>query len=149
MVESGGASFSLNSAEFSEFSTSSTVASTITVTGFYSGGGSISQVMTMDNIADGAGPLNDFQTEIFTGNWNNLSSVVFQASGTGTTNSTDLWAIDNISINAPSPNQPHSPSSASVPWAWLFVTVASGSKRVEQHDYRHSSRASFEASVFS
>jgi hypothetical protein len=45
----------------------------VTFTGYLGHGGSISQTVTLDGIADGDGPLSDFETFTFDGRWNHLT----------------------------------------------------------------------------
>ncbi|MCJ8318427.1 MAG: PEP-CTERM sorting domain-containing protein [Colwellia sp.] len=94
--------FSLNSFDIAEFfGIPSGVV--VNVIGNYFGGGSVSLQVTLDQIADGSGALNDFQTVSFDNSWANLSSVTFSA----TAGNDDRWfALDNIVVNAESVPEP-------------------------------------------
>ncbi|MCF6285783.1 MAG: PEP-CTERM sorting domain-containing protein [Candidatus Hydrogenedentes bacterium] len=92
-----GAPFDFSSADFGE-SGDLSIASTVTVTGFYALGGTVSQTVTIDGIFDGAGGVADFQTEVF--NWTGLSLVTFDGSGS---NGDDYYSLDNLNISASAP----------------------------------------------
>jgi hypothetical protein len=93
MTQVGGGVFNLISVDFSEFINLNT-ANLIRVRG--SGGEDIN--VNLDNIADGAGQLDDFQTEVF--NWSDLNWVRFNARGTA---GESWWAFDNIVVSVPEP----------------------------------------------
>ena len=100
MSRVGGGTFSLQAADFSEFFTDDNGhARLIDVTGNFAGGGTIFLVIALDLVADGPGPLNDFQTQLFGPAWTNLVSVQFIAHG----GANDWWAIDNIVTQVPEP----------------------------------------------
>lgn len=68
----------------------------VRVTGFYSGGGSITQLLVLDGIVDGAGGLADFQDFTLTG-FTNLSSVEFE--GVSVTGAEPYaFGIDNVRL---------------------------------------------------
>ena len=93
MSRTTGDIFSLQAIDFAEFFgvPNGTV---VQVTGNVFGGGTLNKTVMLDDIADGAGVLNDFQTETF--NWANLTSTQFVATAGGG----DQWfAIDNIVVN--------------------------------------------------
>ena len=91
-----GATFSLERLEISEFFPPPPNGVTVLVTGNIAGGGTVSRVIVLDEIADGSGPLDDFQTEIFDASWMNLTSVTFDA----ITGGGDRWyALDNIQVD--------------------------------------------------
>lgn len=93
MSQVGGGTFSLGSLDLTEGTGTSQIATTVRVTGFLSGGGSIMTDLTMDLIHDGAGGANDFQSFSFGSGWSSLSSVTFEATaGTGDR----IFALDNI-----------------------------------------------------
>ena len=52
----------------------------VTFAGYLAGGGTISQTVTLDGTADGAGPLIDFETFNFDGRWNRLTMFSVLAS---------------------------------------------------------------------
>jgi hypothetical protein len=52
----------------------------VTFMGYLTGGGTISQTVTLDGIFDGAGPLIDFETFTFDGRWNRLTMFSIVAS---------------------------------------------------------------------
>lgn len=96
----GGGTFSLGTAQLAEgYNSSSGLlslnASTVTVTGFLFGGGTITQTVTLDGITDGPGGAADFQSVVFGAGWTNLTSVLFDGTGGGEA----AWAIDNIGVN--------------------------------------------------
>lgn len=93
MTQIGGSTFNLGTIEFTEFFNLNST-DLITVMG---SGGQI-KVIDLDNIADGAGAGNDFQTETF--NWTNLTSVTFDAQ---TVSGDNWWAFDNINTSIPEP----------------------------------------------
>jgi hypothetical protein len=82
------------------------------VTGNLFGGGTVSRSITLDQIADGGGAANDFQTELFNAAWTNLLNVDFVASG----GANDWWALDNINVN----------QTAAVPEPATFLLLGSG-----------------------
>lgn len=86
----GGGTFELGSIDFTEFF-DATIADLILVTG----SGGQSKIIDLDNIADGAGGANDFQTEYF--NWTGLTYVTFNAQGT---EGDSWWGFDNITLVA-------------------------------------------------
>jgi hypothetical protein len=89
--QNGGA-FSLVSLEASEFFGSPN-GTEVLVTGTDTTGSILTLSFSLDDIGDGSGPLNDFQTINFSSDWQNLSSVKFQASAGGG----ERWyALDNI-----------------------------------------------------
>jgi subtilisin family serine protease len=99
MSAESGNDFRLIELEISEFFDSPNGV-VVSVTGNLQAGGTVNRQIQLDDIADGAGPLNDFQKVSFDSSWSGLSSVVFDAvAGQG-----DRWyALDNlvVSQNAP------------------------------------------------
>lgn len=92
-----GSAFSLFSVDIAEwFAEPST---NIQVTGVYSGGGSVSTNVILDQVWDGVGGVADFETIIFGAGWSSLSSVVFDSIGAGN-GPHQGWAIDNINTSA-------------------------------------------------
>jgi hypothetical protein len=108
---SSGSVFSLNQLDIGELNLSNGLATTVQVTGNYNGGGTISIDVIIDLIADGSGPLVDFQTVNFSSAWSNLDSVTFFTSqGSGFYG----FVLDDIIVN-------DSPSAVPVPaTVWLF-----------------------------
>ena len=104
MSSVSGALFSLNSLDLTEFvGTPNGVQ--VAVTGFLSGGGTVNQLLILDDIADGSGPLNDFQLVNFNSTWSNLTSVSFDATAGGG----DRWyGIDNVTVNETTVPEPTS-----------------------------------------
>jgi hypothetical protein len=51
----------------------------VTFTGYLAGGGTISQTVALDGIKDGTGPLVDFETFTFDGQWNRLTMFTIAA----------------------------------------------------------------------
>jgi len=97
-----GSVFSLNSFDIAEFFGIPNEV-VVNVVGNYFGGGSIALQVTLDQIADGSGVINDFQSVSFDNSWVNLSSVTFSA----TAGTDDRWfALDNIVVNAASVPEP-------------------------------------------
>jgi hypothetical protein len=94
MRRTDSATFDLATIDFAEFLQSNRVSLTITVTGHKFGGGTPVRVITLDQIRDGAGGVNDFQTEAFNADWTNLTSVEFKGAGSQT--GEDYFALDNI-----------------------------------------------------
>ncbi len=94
-----GTAFGLVELEISEFFGAPNGV-VVSVTGNLEGGGTVNRLIQLDDIADGAGPLDDFETVVFDSSWTDLTSVEFDAvSGSG-----DRWyALDNITVphNAP------------------------------------------------
>ena len=84
-------------------------ASSLTVTGFFLNGGSITQTFITDTIGDGPGPNTDFQTFSLVG-FTNLTSVQFLADNNKTV------ALDNINVAG----------SASVPEPATMVLLGTG-----------------------
>lgn len=119
MSVTGGGVFSLSSLDLAEwFSEPSTE---ILVIGNFSGGGSVSTSLIMDQVWDGVGGVADFETFVFNSSWTNLSSVVFDSTGAGN-GPHQGWAIDNIDVSAhPIPG----PSTISVLSAGLLSLLAS------------------------
>lgn len=92
MTQDGGGVFSLLSADLGEDDSGLGSAASITVTGYFFGGGSIVQLVQLD----GNSAL--FQTSNFTG-FTNLLSVVFQGGGNGNPSAiANGFALDNISV---------------------------------------------------
>ena len=94
-----GAVFTLLELDIGEFfGTPNGVA--VDVTGNLEGGGTVNRLIRLDDIADGAGPLDDFETIVFDSSWTGLTSVEFDAvSGGG-----DRWyALDNIAVSENAP----------------------------------------------
>ncbi len=81
LEEGGGAAFSLSSLLYQSYSNGN---SNVTITGYFSGGGSILDSITM---------IPGWQTKIFSASWSNLDYVTFQGS---TPNNT----FDDIVLNA-------------------------------------------------
>jgi subtilisin family serine protease len=72
----------------------------VRVTGNLEGGGTVNRSIQLDDIADGAGPLDDFQTIVFDSSWTGLTSVELDAvAGEG-----DRWyALDNVTVSENAP----------------------------------------------
>ncbi len=99
MSSATGALFSLNSLGLTEFFGTPN-GTQVNVVGNLFGGGTVNQLLVLDEIADGPGILNDFQNVSFDSTWSNLTSVSFDA----TAGASDRWyAIDNITVNVPEP----------------------------------------------
>lgn len=95
-----GEIFSLTSIDFSEFGDPiDQAARWINVTGYLSGGGTVSQLVTLDGLYDGPGGINDFQTEIF--NWSSLTKVEFLGSGSNLV--INMFGLDNAVVTVPEP----------------------------------------------
>ncbi len=99
-----GGTFSLFSIDFAEWlgtlaagANADFPATSVLVTGFLQGGGTVQKTVVMDFVNDGSGPLNDFQTELFDASWTNLTSVDFDGDG----GFDSYFVIDNIVIPAP------------------------------------------------
>lgn len=92
VMTNGGAGFSIGSFDADTF-THVLGATTITVTGTFVGGGTITQVFTTDALGDGPGGVADFQTFSLVG-FTDLSSVQFSSV------SPRAFAIDNINTTA-------------------------------------------------
>lgn len=88
----GGAGFSLSSFDADTF-THILGATTITLTGSFVGGGTITQAFTTDAIGDGPGGVADFQTFSLVG-FANLSAVQFSSV------TPRVFAIDNINATS-------------------------------------------------
>jgi hypothetical protein len=92
MTQVGGGAFSLLSADLGEDVSLGGSATSIAVTGFFSGGGSIATVIQLD----GNSAL--FQAANFAG-FTNLSSVVFQGGGNASTAlDANGFTLDNINV---------------------------------------------------
>ncbi len=98
----GGGTFALSQIDFAEFLQPDRVSKTVTVTGTRTVGGPVTKTVTLDQLRDGLGGINDFQTEIFDATWQNLTSVLFK--GNGSTSGEDYFAIDNINVTVPEPH---------------------------------------------
>lgn len=94
--------FRLLRADFAEFLQNDRVSATVNVTGNLMGGGTVMRTITLDQVRDGAGGVNDFQTEFFDASWQNLTSVLFK--GAGSLSGEDYFALDNILTNIPEPS---------------------------------------------
>ena len=92
VMTNGGAGFSISSFDADTF-THILGATTITVTGTFVGGGSITQAFTTDAIGDGPGAAVDFQTFSLVG-FTNLSAIQFSSV------SPRAFAIDNINVTS-------------------------------------------------
>lgn len=86
--EDGGV-FNLNSLSVGEYSQFAANASQLNISGTLAGGGSVSAVLSIDGIFDGAGGLDDFQS--YDLNWENLVRVDFNS---------ELVSIDNLQVEA-------------------------------------------------
>ena len=86
--------FDLGSIDLSEYSTVFIAPKTVTFTGYYSSGATISQSFTTDGLFDSVGGINDFETFTFGSGFSNLSYVE---------TSTNIFAMDNLEINAAVP----------------------------------------------
>lgn len=94
MSKVGGGLFSLGSIDLGEWN-SGEQATQITVTGNLFGGGTVQSIFNLDNILSD-GVSNNFETFLFGPGWNNLVSVVFNATaGTGSL----YWGMDNINTD--------------------------------------------------
>ena len=109
-VSNGGATFSISSFDADTF-THILGSTPITVTGTFSGGGTISQSFNTDTIGDGPGPNIDFQTFSLSG-FNNLVSVQFF-----TLSPSRPFALDNLNVTA---------SVAAVPEPATILLLGSG-----------------------
>jgi hypothetical protein len=109
VMTNGGAGFSLNSFDADTF-THILGATTITVTGTFVGGGTITQAFTTDAIGDGPGGVADFQSFSLVG-FVNLSAVRFSSV------SPRVFAIDNINATS---------SAAPVPEPTTMLLLGSG-----------------------
>lgn len=92
MSRVGGGTFGLVSVQLGEWNPDGGLASQITVTGNLFGGGTISTIFTLDGVLS-VGGSNNFETFAFGGGWNNLTSVVFDATAGIPEN---YWAMDNL-----------------------------------------------------
>ena len=90
MSMSDSSLFGLTSLEVAELGATPT----IIITGYKLGGDTVTSVVTLDGISDGAGVLPDFEVISFDNSWINLERV--EISGVGRT----AWAMDNISVVA-------------------------------------------------
>jgi PEP-CTERM motif len=91
IMTNGGAIFSIESFDADTF-VHILGTTTITVTGTFNGGGTISQTFVTDAIGDGPGPNVDFQTFSLVG-FSDLVSVQFASVG-------QPFAIDNINVSS-------------------------------------------------
>lgn len=82
--------FRLTSVDLSEYSNVFVGPTSITFTGYYFGGGSISQSFITDGVFDGIGGVNDFETFLFNSQFNNLEYVDVNSI---------IFAMDNLSIH--------------------------------------------------
>ena len=89
VMSNGGANFSISSFDADTF-VHLQGATTITVTGTLSGGGTISQTFVTDTIGDGPGPNTDFQTFSLVG-FNDVTAVQFSSAG-------EAFTIDNLNV---------------------------------------------------
>jgi hypothetical protein len=89
IMSNGGASFSITSFDADTF-VHIQGATTITVTGKLSDGGTVSQTFVTDSLGDGPGPIADFQTFSLVG-FNDLVSVQFSSVS-------KPFTIDNINV---------------------------------------------------
>ena len=80
-------------------------APTLSLTGFLSGGGSLTQSFAIDGLYDGTGGIADFQQFILGPGWTDLISVEFV--GTGVPPSPDEqnnnFVLDNLAVATPEP----------------------------------------------
>ena len=93
-ISNGGQAFDLQSFDADSF-LHIQGATSITVTGFFLNGGSISQTFVTDAIGDGPGPVTDFQTFSLVG-FTGLQTVQFRS------NNISL-ALDNITVTGSGP----------------------------------------------
>ncbi len=89
MTEASNSLFNFNSFDLAEVFIGQGSLS-LTVTGFFSGGGSVSQVFVTDGINDGGGSLTDFETFALNSSFSNLTSVTFSGVNYG---------LDNLVVN--------------------------------------------------
>jgi len=106
MTKTGGGTFSLNSVDVAELwlpGESLNDFFYVYITANQSGGGSLSMLVTLDGIRDGAGGVPDFQLVTFSG-WTNLTDVTF--TGRNAAGAFGDYSIDNIVVdgsNVPEP----------------------------------------------
>lgn len=92
-----GGLFSLLSLQAAEFSSSffpTPQGTQISVVGYQSGGVTLTQLISLDDVADGSGPGVDFQTVVFGSGWTDLESVVFDPVGTTAV----FFALDDLAL---------------------------------------------------
>lgn len=94
MTSLNGRPFSLESLDFAEFYLEPSTR--IEVTGLFPHGGSISEILTPDEIVDGIGGVADFETAFFDSSWSDLSSVTLDSVAEPDTH--QGWALDNIVV---------------------------------------------------
>lgn len=109
VMTKGGAGFSVASFDADTF-THILGVTTITVTGTFVGGGTITQVLATDAIGDGPGGAADFQTFTLVG-FTNLSTIQFSSV------TPRAFAVDNINVNS---------STAPVPEPATMILLGSG-----------------------
>lgn len=83
--------FSLGAIDLAEYSSVFREPRTITFTGYYSSGLSVSQSFTIDGLFDGVGGIDDFETFSFGTEFRNLAYVELN---------TVIFSMDNLEINA-------------------------------------------------
>lgn len=92
LTRQNGGAFALLSLQASEFFGAPN-GTQVRVTGKQTNGNVLQSLFALDDIADGPGPLDDFQTITFGAEWQNLAQVMFQAAAGGG----ERWyALDNI-----------------------------------------------------
>lgn len=100
--ENGG-EFSLVSVQVSEFFGAPN-GTQVLATGTRTNGPAVTLLFSLDDVADGPGPLDDFQTVVFGSSWSHLTSVNFNAVAGG---GARWYALDNfVTVEAPPVPEP-------------------------------------------
>jgi len=81
--------FNLLSLDLGEYSSYS-VNGSVTITGFINGGGQVSTTLSIDDVFDGLGGVNDFQLITFDPSWRNLTRVELDNAA---------YSLDNIQLD--------------------------------------------------
>ncbi|MFO0690087.1 MAG: PEP-CTERM sorting domain-containing protein [Myxococcota bacterium] len=85
---------SLQAAEFSSVFYPTPQGTQISVIGYQPGGVTLTQLISLDDVADGSGPAVDFQSVVFGPGWTDLESVVFDPVGTTAV----FFALDDLAL---------------------------------------------------